>query len=192
MEREIGRTLGVAALMALAACGVPSGTASPEVTNTADVVPNRTTETDGAPAPENGTNTVAETTDSRAELALQPITLEETRGKLPEELGCAFSTSLRAPALLIGKGFVQGREPSKAAVKRGGRVLVLTADAPGYEGLTAGPSFSNGSTLSVTIERGAKSLPGGFESQSWPASLVLRAEEGRSRTYADGIWSCGP
>lgn len=131
-------------------------------------------------------------TDDRSDITLQTVSLEETRGTLPEELGCSFSTAAGAPPLLIGKGFVQGKEPSKAAVKVDGRVVVLAADTPGYEGLTAGPTFSNGSTLSIEVQRGAKPLPGTFENRSWPATLVIRPEEGRTRSYPNGIWTCGP
>ena len=131
-------------------------------------------------------------TESGAGLTLQPVTMEEIRGKLPPELGCSFVPTFGAPALLIGSGFVQGEEPSQAAIKMDGRVAVLTADVAGYEGLTAGPRFANGSGLSVAVKRGVEPLGGGFENQSWQASLVLDVSDGRKRTYLDGVWTCGP
>ena len=157
------RTLPLPALVALAACQTPFDPAASDMR-----------------------------TKSGAAPTLQPITMEEIRGKLPPELGCSFAPTSGAPALLIGSGFVRGEEPSKAAVKLNGRVEVLTADAPGYEGLTAGPKFSNGSGLSVAVERGVEPLGGGFENQSWQANLVLDVSDGRKRTYLDGVWTCGP
>ncbi len=128
-------------------------------------------------------------------LALQPITLEETRGKLPEELGCAFAADggARSPALLIGKGFVGASEPPKAAVKLDGRVRVLTGErGGGYGTLTAGTSFADGEGLRATLARGSdEGAEDGFESQAWIADLTVRDGD-RTRTYAKGRWTCGP
>ncbi len=140
---------------------------------------------DAAPAPR-----------ADASVILQPIALEETRGKLPEELGCAFAASddPRAHVILIGKAFVGGSKPPMAAVKVDGRVSILTGErGGGYALLTRGTVFSGGSNLTVIVH--LRSDEGGqddFESQSWIADLTVRSGEGNSRTYSKGRWTCSP
>ena len=129
-------------------------------------------------------------------LVLQPITLEDTRGKLPEELGCAFAADgdARSPALLIGKGYVSASEPPKAAVNIDGHVRVLTSErGGGYGTLTAGTNFADGEGLRVTLARGsAARAEDGFEAKTWLADLTVRSRDGHLRTYSNGRWTCGP
>lgn len=137
--------------------------------------------TDGAPE-----TPVADVREG-AELELQPLVGEDTRGRLSGELGCSFNVG--DETLLLAMGFVDRSATAEALVKRNGAVVLLPATATGgFGGLGDGETFA-AEGLTAVVALGA-AIETGTEETRNAATLTARDESGE-RAY-EGTWNCGP
>ncbi|MGE3929551.1 MAG: hypothetical protein AB7G05_05265 [Hyphomonadaceae bacterium] len=157
------RTIFVAAAFALAGCGQ---TANEPVAPLA------------APPP-----SVAQAPN----LALEPLHVADTAGRLGGELGCSFRAG--DDQVLIASGIVASETPSEALMKLGGVVVEMDATTTGgFDTLEDGEAFAAGGVSAVVATTSAVAT--GTEEVRHNATLTVSADGGE-RVY-EGVWSCGP
>lgn len=140
-----------------------------------------------ASAPSEAPETPVTDVRAGAELELQPLVGEDTRGRLSGELGCSFSVG--DETMLLAMGFVDPAATAEALVKRSGVVVQMPATATGgYDGLVDGETFT-ADGLSVEVRPGA-AIETGTEEVRQSATLTARDASGE-RSY-EGAWTCGP
>lgn len=184
-------------LCALLLAGTTSACAAPEPDAARESMQSSTTDAPLADIPSNDAPN-ADTAEQSAlappppEFGLKPIVYDEFSPLIEPGLGCGFE-AVSGDTIFVATAPDDRYAVAKAVVKSGAAPVVLEADrAGGYEALQKGGSFSDGMDLSVTIRRdpGDGTLSG-IETTSWPARLTVRGEEGLTREYARGVYSCG-
>lgn len=118
-------------------------------------------------------------------LALQAMAFTETDGVVEAGLGCAFISADDEALFYVD-------DTANAAVKLNGQVVALKTDGEaGYEAVEQGGSYAS-EALTVTIDRAeGEGETSGLETTQWPATLNVTQDEGGSRSYEDGRYSCG-
>lgn len=123
-----------------------------------------------------------------SEINLETLRMGDLDG-LGGELGCSFAATVRADALLVAKGVVQGDEPNYGRIRNNGYMEHIASQERGYDSMVEGAKFSGkGLTLTITTR---DEIETGNESNQLNASLLVQRADGAERTI-EGVWTCGP
>lgn len=147
---------------------------------------------DAAGEAKNRSTNVFEAVDPAAQLALQPIPVEEREDHTLEgDLGCYFATSPAEDPLLVTRGLVQSPgTKAQMLVKFGDAVVQGSAtEEGGYDAITDGSTFDTAALLVdvALIEEGTLQA-----SSMQPVRAALRVRQaGQPDVILQGYWTCG-
>ncbi|WOE76415.1 hypothetical protein [Alterisphingorhabdus coralli] len=177
-------------VIALALCGtiLASGCARQEPITEEEL--QRTPETpvvadDTAVVEETEVASETEETGAEAGPALQAMAFTEAEGVVESGLGCAFISADDEALFFVD-------DTANAAVKLNDTVVALkTEGEANYEAVEQGGTYAT-EALSITIDRAeGEGETSALETIEWSATLNVTQDEGGSRSYEGGRYSCG-
>ncbi|MEM1133673.1 MAG: hypothetical protein AAGH53_12130 [Pseudomonadota bacterium] len=134
---------------------------------------------------ETATETAETETDADAGPDLQAMAFTEAEGVVESGLGCAFISADDEALFFVD-------DTANAAVKLNDTVVALkTEGEANYEAVEQGGTYAT-EALSITIDRAeGDGETSALETIEWSATLNVTQDEGGSRSYEGGRYSCG-